>query len=305
MGKDADSKSIKTKTKDSHYMPAFTRIIIFTTSFFAGFILFTGISLVTAADLSSVVKGTTAITEITIPEPSIPSTSFDHVAGSDVPNDINNPVYTDFTDEEISQVEFLAEMYRAAIVYVRTDDGSQGTGFLIAPDVVITNDHVIESIFSSERGSGITINTFDGQTIRAELIVTDRGVDVAALRLATPIINVEPLKWSNTAPILGDTVMYVGNPSSIGSWFVGIGNVTDIEYGNVLSTLPVISGASGSPMMNMNGEVIAVISGIWSANNDPRIIEDVIVHQFLPATRVNGSGGSNVESVLQILEGKY
>lgn len=219
------------------------------------------------------------------------------------PNTTYNPVHSKFTAEQIAQVEELALKHRDAVFVVTTDEGSQGSGFLIAPDVFITNHHVVDR-YDGQGPTTAEIRTRDGRRISATYITGDPYVDIAALRLSEPITDIEPLVWSSTAPAMGETLMYVGNPAIVGAWFVGIGSATGREFGVLLTDLPIASGASGSPILNMRGEVVSVASGIFDL---PELaeIDGVFVHEVLPATQVVNSGGAEVDAILGVIGGAY
>lgn len=243
----------------------------------------------------------------TAPEPNLvsePTSHSDVGATSDI-NTIDNPGYQDFSGEEIATVGSIAKTARHSVVVIHTDQGSMGTGFLIAPDLVVTNEHVVES-FIPDQTPLITATTTNGHSVDAEYIVGDMAVDVALLQLASPITGVQPLTFTTTAPAVGDTVMHIGHGENLGPWSVGIGSVSAHDFGIIETNLPITSGASGSPMLNMDGEVVAVISGIYGISGDtPVASENITVHEFVPATKITGAGGSATADVLPIIEGAW
>lgn len=223
---------------------------------------------------------------------------------SAAPNTRLNPVHTKFSAEQIAVVEDLAKQYRDSVFIVYTDDGSQGSGFLVAEDIVITNHHVVSSWDGTEN-TRATIKTRDGRRLSATYVTGDANVDVAVLRLDEPLTGVKTLSWSSTSPAVGETVMYVGNPSIVGGWFVGIGSVTDYQYNVLLTDLPIASGASGSPILNMKGEIVSIASGIYDIPELRPISEEIHVHEVIPANPVRNAGGSEVADILNIIGGSY
>jgi serine protease Do len=143
---------------------------------------------------------------------------------------------------------------------------SLGSGFIIdSSGIVVTNNHVIAD--SDE----ITVILNDGSRLKAELIGTDKKVDLALLRVKSdkPLVAV---KFGDSDKLrLGEWVIAIGNPFNMGGT-VTAGIVSarnrDINsgpYDNYIQTDAAINrGNSGGPLFNLEGEVIGINTAIIS-----------------------------------------
>jgi tetratricopeptide (TPR) repeat protein len=169
-----------------------------------------------------------------------------------------------FTAPVIGQ-DYLPELVRRikpSAVAIETFDArgnsvSRGSGFFIAMDRVVTNRHVIE------RSSRVEVHLLDGKKfpVKGVLAVDGEG-DLALLKVDIPSQLVRPLQIVRTAPQEGESIVVVGNPFGLeGSVSNGIVSaVRDISgYGRIIQiTAPISPGSSGSPVVNMYGQVIGV-----------------------------------------------
>src|SRR6266702_3608947 len=137
---------------------------------------------------------------------------------------------------------------------------SLGSGFIIdAAGIVVTNNHVIAD------ADEITVILNDGSRIKAELIGTDKKIDIALLRIK-PDRPLKAVKFGDSEKLrLGEWVIAIGNPFSLGGT-VTAGIVSarnrDINsgpYDSYIQTDAAINrGNSGGPLFNLDGEVIGV-----------------------------------------------
>lgn len=140
---------------------------------------------------------------------------------------------------------------------VRGEKLSRGSGFFIAPDRVVTNRHVIENAYKAE------VHSFTGAIYPVKGVVAiDAEGDIALLRVDAPAGQVRPLSLDRTSPQEGESVVVIGNPMGLeGSVSNGIVSaVRDIPtFGRIIQiTAPISPGSSGSPVVNMLGQVIGV-----------------------------------------------
>ena len=113
---------------------------------------------------------------------------------------------------------------------------SQGTGFFVADDKVVTNFHVIEKAVK------ITCY-FDGEPIKAHVTVRDTANDLAVLKVDVPgDFGVRPLPVSSTAKVAGGEVVFtIGFP---GRWcMIRFGR----KYG-IIRALPSREELSACPL---------------------------------------------------------
>lgn len=134
---------------------------------------------------------------------------------------------------------------------------SRGSGFFVAADRIVTNRHVIE------RSSRVEIHLIDGKkfVVKGVLAVDGEG-DLAMLQVDVPKQFAVPLPIVRTVPQEGESIVVVGNPFGLeGSVSNGIVSaVREISgYGKIIQiTAPISPGSSGSPVVNMYGQVIGV-----------------------------------------------
>lgn len=139
----------------------------------------------------------------------------------------------------------------------RGDSVSRGSGFFIAVDRVITNRHVIE------RSSRVEIHLLDGKKFVAKgVLAVDGEGDLALLQVEVPKGLAIPLPIVRNVPQEGESIVVIGNPFGLeGSVSDGIVSaVREISgYGKIIQiTAPISPGSSGSPVVNMAGQVIGV-----------------------------------------------
>ena len=161
--------------------------------------------------------------------------------------------------------EFLPELVKRikpSAVAIETFDSkdntvARGSGFFIAPDRIITNRHVIE------RSTRVEIHLLDGKKfpVRGVLAVDGEG-DLALLQVDVPKALAVPLPIVRAVPQEGESIVVIGNPFGLeGSVSNGIVSaVREISgYGKIIQITASISpGSSGSPVVNMAGQVIGV-----------------------------------------------
>ncbi|HXD31667.1 MAG TPA: tetratricopeptide repeat protein [Pyrinomonadaceae bacterium] len=137
------------------------------------------------------------------------------------------------------------------------DPLSRGSGFFIDTDRVVTNRHVIEGAVRAE----IHSSTGTVYPVKGVLAVDAEG-DLALLKVDAPPGVARPLSLDRTSPQEGESVVVIGNPFGLeGSVSNGIVSaVRDIPtFGRIIQiTAPISPGSSGSPVVNMQGQVLGV-----------------------------------------------
>jgi tetratricopeptide (TPR) repeat protein len=134
---------------------------------------------------------------------------------------------------------------------------SRGSGFFVAPDKIITNRHVIEN------AQRVEIHLMNGKSFTAKgVLAVDGEADLALLQADFPAQHVVPLIIEKATPQEGETVVVIGNPFGLeGSVSNGIVSaVREIAgYGKIIQiTAPISPGSSGSPVVNLRGQVVGV-----------------------------------------------
>jgi S1-C subfamily serine protease len=186
------------------------------------------------------------------------------ITSDEAPTDVEIPLKVEISIKSVVKIEGVAESCSAAMV---------GTGFIVAPERVITNAHVI---------AGVTdpVVTASNSNIQLAGRVTgiDRQKDLALIYV--PGLNGDPLIFM--APISPKEVGFVAGypnggrlrttPVSISSEFESIGKDIDNE-GEVNRDVIVFGGKikpgnSGGPLFNEIGQVIGMVFAADAQNED-------------------------------------
>lgn len=161
--------------------------------------------------------------------------------------------------------DFLPELVKRikpSAVAIETFDArgntiSRGSGFFVATDKIITNRHVIEKSARAE------IHLANGKKfpVKGVLAIDGEG-DLALLQVEVPQGMAVPLPIIQRVPQEGESIVVIGNPYGLeGSVSNGIVSaVREISgYGKIIQiTAPISPGSSGSPVVNMFGQVIGI-----------------------------------------------
>jgi tetratricopeptide (TPR) repeat protein len=161
--------------------------------------------------------------------------------------------------------EYLPELVKRikpSAVAIETFDArgaviSRGSGFFISGDKVVTNRHVIE------KSARVEVHLINGKKypVKGVLAIDGEG-DLAILLVDVPGNVAAPLPIEKTTPQEGESIVVIGNPFGLeGSVSNGIVSaVREIPgYGKIIQiTAPISPGSSGSPVVNMRGQVIGV-----------------------------------------------
>lgn len=185
------------------------------------------------------------------------------------------------TDEsiEISRFFSLLRQRSDAIARIDREDEALGTGFLIADDVLLTNNHVFS------RGKEVLAKKEDAMDVTAlfnfqldengALLPTSRyefrpdAYWKASVELDCVAVGIEPdagRAWgaitleAPSKPVRpGDTVTIIGHPDGQTKRIASDGNiVTRVEDSAIEYMTDTSDGSSGSPVFNWKLEVVAM-----------------------------------------------
>ena len=144
-----------------------------------------------------------------------------------------------------------------------------GSGFVVdARGLILTNNHVID-----EAGA-VTVRFSNGEEREARVLGTDRGNDVALLKVdLPPDVPVSELGDSDTAQV-GETAIAIGSPFGLDQtvtqgivsavhrdWYAGTGR---LQRNLIQTDAPINPGNSGGPLLNARGQVIGINTMIES-----------------------------------------
>jgi len=160
----------------------------------------------------------------------------------------------------------LVRRVKPAIVGIVTYDEkgdalTTGSGFFIRPGQVVTNLHVIRGASRTE------VKTLDGKGRVYEvagLLSVDEEGDLALMRVNMSLERPRSSELAVTLPEEGETVFVIGNPLKLeGSVTDGIVSaVREVPgVGKIIqTTAPISHGNSGSPIFNLRGQVVGVVT---------------------------------------------
>jgi len=139
----------------------------------------------------------------------------------------------------------------------------EGTAFVVAPGVIVTNAHVIAGV----RSPAVLVS---GRSYRATPVVIDTGLDLAVLRTDAPLGT--PLSFDLNTASRGTQGAVVGFPengpqvstaAAVNASFTAVGR--DIYGGGLVTrsvyelSARILPGDSGGPLVSSNGTVLGVI----------------------------------------------
>lgn len=176
-------------------------------------------------------------------------------AENGAPNDGSNAVKS--LPELVKQIEPAAFLVFA--INQNGDVIGQGSGFFLeASGVGVSNFHVMNK---TQRWA---IKTSDGEQYEVEKIIkTSAAFDYAIFQIKAGAKTFKTLKLATKTPAKGEEVIILGNPEGMESTLTrgivssirGQDNIADA----ILQTDAAIShGSSGSPVMNLRGEVVGI-----------------------------------------------
>jgi pSer/pThr/pTyr-binding forkhead associated (FHA) protein len=184
----------------------------------------------------------------------------------------DNDLNTSDTVPTFNNLKDLVKYAEKAVFLIETRNSSgtpiaYGTGFFVSNDGIgITNAHVLQG------GSSFNIKTSDGQVYEIkDVIKTNTTYDYAIFRVEADR-RFTILKISDEKPEKGQDICVLGNPQGIESTLTrGIisgfkgGTEKEIIDGKfedgdtfIQMDVAISHGSSGSPVMNMKGEVIGI-----------------------------------------------
>lgn len=148
---------------------------------------------------------------------------------------------------------------KTVAILVPTDKSDYfiGSGFFVAPGIIVTNYHVIDG------ASDAIIRTNTGKLYEVDGIVSgDKTVDIAIIKLKEK--TGEPVEIGDVSKLKkGENAVAIGSPkglfntvsTGIISNFWNDGKVSQIQI-----SIPITHGNSGGPLFNATGQVVGINS---------------------------------------------
>ena len=149
----------------------------------------------------------------------------------------------------------------------------EGTGFVIAPNRVMSNAHVVAG------SDSVTVEAEDGKEYDATVVSYDPNADISILDV--PDLPIQPLQFAQEAAKSGTDAVVLGFPG--GGEFVAtparVREIIELSGPDIYRTTTVNrevytirglvrQGNSGGPMINRAGQVIGVVFGAAVDDND-------------------------------------
>jgi len=161
----------------------------------------------------------------------------------------------------------LVKRVKPAVVAIATYDANgealmTGSGFFLRPGQVVTNLHVIRGAVRAE------IKTLDGKgkvfPVNGTLAVDEEG-DLALLGVEMPGASAgRSTELAKDLPDEGETIFVIGNPlkleGSVSDGIVSAVREVPNSYRIIQITAPISHGNSGSPVFNLKGQVLGVVT---------------------------------------------
>lgn len=150
------------------------------------------------------------------------------------------------------------------------------TGFLVAPDKLITAGHCIRNesdcedaqwVFDYKLGTeqDAFVESLPQNSVYTckRVVKSSLGVfikkDWALIELDRKVVGRSPLKLNTKKPSKSDKIFTIGTPSGL-PLKVATGSVRSVKIGNYFRTnLDTFAGNSGSPVFNASNEVIGIL----------------------------------------------
>jgi hypothetical protein len=154
-----------------------------------------------------------------------------------------------------SSLQQIVRNVRASVVTVFAGPVT-GTGFVVAPTgYAITCAHVVDSMGS------VNIKTYSGATSLAKVKYLDKSKDIAVLEIMGNL-KIPNLSLAKKTPSLGEDIFVIGTPRGLEQTLSKgiISSVRTQGADNIIQfDAAVSSGSSGSPVFNMQGEVVGIV----------------------------------------------
>jgi Do/DeqQ family serine protease len=167
----------------------------------------------------------------------------------------------------LAQDEFFRRFFDNDLPERRREVEAAGSGVIVdgVKGYILTNHHVVEN------ADKITVTLFDNRSLSAKVVGSDKGSDLAVLKVEAAGLTSMPFGDSSKLRV-GDYVVAIGNPfgfsNTVTSGIVsalGRSGLNRDAYEDFIQTDASINpGNSGGALANLNGELVGINSAIIS-----------------------------------------
>jgi Do/DeqQ family serine protease len=187
---------------------------------------------------------------------------------------------------------------------------SAGSGVIVDAKngYIITNAHVVEN------ATEITVQLLDNRSLKATVVGTDPGSDVAVLKVQAGNLVDLPIADSDRTEV-GDFVVAIGNPFGLGHTVtsgivsaLGRSGINPEGYEDFIQTDASINpGNSGGALVNLSGQLVGINSAILSRTGGnigigfaiPANMMKVVMNQLITHGKVRrGVLGVNIQTLV-------
>lgn len=169
------------------------------------------------------------------------------------------PLHTAFAHLKVTDIVGIVKPAVVTIITYneKSEISGQGTGFFVGESQIISSRHIFEGI------SNAKIKTSRGEVYSIlGVIAEDPKWDLILLKTETIDNKATPLIITNKYPKEGQKIVVVGSPKGFEQTISDgiISSIRDIpNNGKIIQiTAPISPGSSGSPVVNLQGEVIGI-----------------------------------------------
>jgi len=179
----------------------------------------------------------------------------------------------------------LLEILESGSGFILTVTGSSGSGFFIAPGLMLTNNHVVKGIGADAKGAIFVTSRHLGQVYEARIVASAEGKEMGGADFALLKLMGQPQKYSVlklsakynkldevlAAGYPGIVVandralkdLLKGNESAAPDLVVNQGHISALQQAEdngtvVVHTADIASGNSGGPLIDACGRVIGI-----------------------------------------------
>ncbi len=181
---------------------------------------------------------------------------------------------------------YSADVYqiiRPSLILIQVEEKHENaeSDFGLGSGVVVDSfGNILTSLHVVDGASRITVTFADGTRSEAEIVLAQPEIDIAVIQaLDTPLSMVPAVLGNPNSMRVGDEAFVVGNPfglySSMSAGVIsGFDRIfqlpnSDIEiHGMIQVDAAVNPGNSGGPLLNRDGQVVGIVTGIINPTDD-------------------------------------